>query len=113
GEGRNTWLLGSEHNDIDAALEQAPPYLRLFALAAAGALLAEEALAAMRLAGNGADAAGRPAVERFFAENLAVQAASLERTVVEAADSVTDADPPLASNSSPGSSATGPTGTHT
>jgi len=90
------WLLGSQRNDLDAALAGATPYLRLFALAAGGALLAEEALAAMRLAGNGADAAGRTAIARFFAENLAVQAASLERTVVEAADSVTDADAALA-----------------
>src|SRR6266446_4327748 len=90
------WLLGSQRNDIDAALAGATPYLRLFALAAGGALLAEEALAAMRLGGNGADAAGRTAIARFFAENLAVQAASLERTVVEAADSVNDADAALA-----------------
>jgi len=90
------WLLGSQRNDLDAALAGATPYLRLFALAAGGALLAEEALAAMRLAGNGADAAGRTAIARFFAENLAVQAASLERTVVEAADSVTDAGAALA-----------------
>jgi 3-(methylsulfanyl)propanoyl-CoA dehydrogenase len=90
------WLLGSQRNDLDAALAGATPYLRLFALAAGGALLAEEALAAMRLTGNGADAAGRTAIARFFAENLAVQAASLERTVVEAADSVTGADAALA-----------------
>src|SRR5437016_9598832 len=90
------WLLGSQRNDIYAALAGATPYLRLFALAAGGALLAEEALAAMRLAGNGADAAGRTAIARFFAENLAVQAASLERTVVEAADSVNGADAALA-----------------
>jgi acyl-CoA dehydrogenase len=90
------WLLGSQRNDLDAALAGATPYLRLFALAAGGALLAEEALAAMRIAGNGADAAGRTAIARFFAENLAVQAAGLERTVVEAADSVTGADAALA-----------------
>jgi acyl-CoA dehydrogenase len=90
------WLLGSQRNDLDAALAGATPYLRLFGLAAGGALLAEEALAAMRLAGNGADAAGRIAIARFFAENLAVQAKSLERTVVEAADSVNDADAALA-----------------
>ena len=90
------WLLGSQHNDLDRALAGATPYLRLFALAAGGALLAEEALAAMRLAGNGADAAGRTAIARFFAENLAVQAGSLERTVVESADSVTQADAALA-----------------
>ena len=89
------WLLGSQHNDLDRALAGATPYLRLFALAAGGALLAEEALAAMRLAGNGADAAGRTAIARFFAENLAVQAGGLERTVVEAADSVNNSDAAL------------------
>ena len=90
------WLLGSQRNNLEAALAGATPYLRLFGLAAGGALLAEEALAAVRLAGNGADAAGRVAIARFFAENLAVQAGSLERTVVEAADSVNDADAALA-----------------
>src|SRR5262249_53609107 len=84
------WLLGSQRNDLAAALAGATPYLRLVALAAGGALLAEEA------SGNGADAAGRIAIARFFAENLAVGAESLERTVVEAADSVNDADAALA-----------------
>ena len=90
------WLIGSQRNNLEAVLAGATPYLRLFALSAGGALLAEEALAAVRLAGNGADAAGRVAIARFFAENLAVQAESLERTVVEAADSVNDADAALA-----------------
>jgi acyl-CoA dehydrogenase len=90
------WLIGSQRNNLEAVLAGATPYLRLFALAAGGALLAEEALAAVRLAGNGADPAGRVAIARFFAENLAVQVESLERTVVEAADSVNDADAALA-----------------
>jgi alkylation response protein AidB-like acyl-CoA dehydrogenase len=89
------WLIARQHNDIDTALAGATPYLRLFALAAGGALLAEEALAALRLAGNGADAAPRVAVARFFAENLAVQAGGLERTVTEGADSVRMADAAL------------------
>ncbi len=89
------WLLARQHNDIDTALAGATPYLRLFALALGGAFLAEEALAAMRLAGNGADPAGRVAVARFFAENLAVQAGALERTVTEGADSIHMADAAL------------------
>ena len=89
------WLLGRQ-NDPDTALAGATPYLRLFALAAGGALLAEEALAASRMAGNGADAAARIAIARYFAENLAVQAGGLERTVVEAADSVNSAEAALA-----------------
>jgi hypothetical protein len=36
------------------------------------------------------------AIARFFAENLAVQAVGLERTVVEAPDSVNTADAALA-----------------
>jgi alkylation response protein AidB-like acyl-CoA dehydrogenase len=87
------WLRGRQHNDLDTALAGATPYLRLFALAAGGALLAQEAVAA-RASGN-ADATGRTAIARFFAENIAVQAGSLERTVVEAADSVVMADAAL------------------
>src|SRR5260370_41031368 len=71
------WLLGSQRNDIDAALAGATPYLRLFALAAGGALLAEEALAAMRLAGNGPEGAGRTATAPFFPRNPARHGASL------------------------------------
>jgi alkylation response protein AidB-like acyl-CoA dehydrogenase len=88
------WLIGGKHNDLDPALAGATPYLRLFALATGGALLAREALAAKAL-GNGGDAAARTAIARFFAENLAVQAGALERTVVEAADSVNRADAAL------------------
>ncbi len=88
------WLLGTR-NDLDTALAGATPYLRLFALAAGGTLLAQEALVAKQLAG--ADAAARIAIARFFAENLAIEAGSLERTVVEGADSVTTADAALAS----------------
>jgi acyl-CoA dehydrogenase len=89
------WLLARQHNGLDTALAGATPYLRLFALAAGGALLAEEALAAARLSANGSDAASRIAIARFFAENFAVNAAALERTVVEGADSVTAADAAL------------------
>jgi alkylation response protein AidB-like acyl-CoA dehydrogenase len=90
------WLLGRAHNDQDAALAGATPYLRLFGLVAGGALLAEEALAARRLAGNGADAAARTAIARFFAESLAVAAPALERTVLEGADGVNHAEAALA-----------------
>ena len=94
-ERATNWLLGGQHNDLDPALAGATPYLRLFALATGGALLAQEALAAKRLAGNGDDAAARTALARFFAENMAVQAGALERTVVEGADSVNTADAAL------------------
>jgi alkylation response protein AidB-like acyl-CoA dehydrogenase len=85
------WLLARRDNDLDTALAGAAPYLRLFGLAAGGAYLAEEALAAARLAGNGSDTSGRIGLARFFAENFAVNAGALERIVVEGADSVNTA----------------------
>jgi acyl-CoA dehydrogenase len=94
-ERATAWLLARLADDPGAVLAGATPYLRLFALAAGGALLADEALAASRLAGNGGDGDGRIAVARFFAENFAVNAPALERTVVEGADSVTGADAAL------------------
>ena len=81
----------------EAALAGATPYLRLFATAAGGTLLAEEALAASRLpADAAADPAARIALARFFAEHIAVQARGLERSVIEGADSVIGADAALA-----------------
>jgi hypothetical protein len=86
------WLLARLSADHRAALAGATPYLRLFASAAGGSLLAHEALVAIRLAdGNSAD---RIAVARFFAENVAVQSGGLEKTVTEAADSVLTAPLP-------------------
>ena len=81
------WLLGRLDTSPDAALAGATPYLRLFASAAGGCALAEDALAASRLNG-GTDTGGRVALARFFAENIAVQAGGLETTVTEGADSV-------------------------
>jgi acyl-CoA dehydrogenase len=83
------WLLGQIEKNLDAALAGASPYLRLFAAAAGGCLLTDQALAALRL---GTDSSSRIALARFFAENVAVQAAGLERTVVEGADSVLKAN---------------------
>ena len=84
------WLLDGRG---DAALAGATPYLRLFATAAGGALLAEEALVASR---EPSDASGRVGLARFFAEHLAPAAASFEREVVEGADSINAADAALA-----------------
>jgi alkylation response protein AidB-like acyl-CoA dehydrogenase len=83
------WLLGRLETAPDAALAGATPYLRLFAYAAGGTMLANEAVAAMRT--SGADPAARIALVRFFAENMAVQAGALERTVIDGADSIADA----------------------
>ena len=84
------WLLAQ--NSADTALAGATPYLRLFGNAAGGCLLAEQALAALR----GGDGAARTALARFFAENVAVQAGGLERSVTEGADSILSAQAALA-----------------
>jgi len=87
------WMLAKLDNGADEALAGATPYLRLFGVAAGGCLLAQQALAALRL---NADAASRIALARFFAENFAVQAGALERSVVEGAAGVLGADAALA-----------------
>jgi hypothetical protein len=84
-----TWLLGKIDAEPQAALAGATPYLRLFGNTAGGCMLADEALASIRL--SDAEAVTRIAIARFFAENIAVQASGLERTVTEGADSVTSA----------------------
>jgi acyl-CoA dehydrogenase len=85
------WLLTKSQSE--AALAGATPYLRLFAIAAGGALLAKQALAALR---TDADAGARVALARFFAENIAVAAGGLERTVIEGGDSVNGSEAALA-----------------
>jgi len=85
------WLLAQKGSE--AALAGATPYLRLFGNAAGGCLLAEQALAALRASSDGA---GRTALARFFAENIAVAASGLERAVTEGADSITHAQAALA-----------------
>ena len=84
------WLLAQKSSD--AALAGAMPYLRLFGNAAGGCMLAEQALVALR----GGDGTARTALARFFAENIAVQASGLERSVTEGAESITGADAALA-----------------
>ncbi|MGH6684110.1 MAG: acyl-CoA dehydrogenase, partial [Pseudolabrys sp.] len=85
------WLLAQKSSD--AALAGATPYLRMFGNAAGGCMLADQALAAQRETGDGA---GRTALARFFAENVAVQASGLERSVTEGTDSITSAQVALA-----------------
>jgi len=87
------WMLAQLDKGTDEALAGATPYLRLFGVAAGGCLLAQQALAALRL---GTDAPSRIALARFFAENFSVQAAALERIVVEGAAGVIGADAVLA-----------------
>jgi alkylation response protein AidB-like acyl-CoA dehydrogenase len=85
------WLLAQKSSD--AALAGATPYLRLFGMAAGGCMMAEDALASLR---DGSIGAGRVALARFFAENIAVQSQGLEREVIDGAESVTNAEAALA-----------------
>jgi alkylation response protein AidB-like acyl-CoA dehydrogenase len=82
------WILAQGKSDT--ALAGATPFLRLFASATGGCLLARNALAAIRGADD-ADPARWIGLTRFFAENIAVQAPSLERVVTESADSLSAA----------------------
>jgi hypothetical protein len=92
-ERSSRWLLERVTSAPNDALAGATPYLRLFGVASGGCLLAQQAVAALRL---NIDAAPRIALARFFAENFAVQAGALERTVVEGAGGVLGADAALA-----------------
>ena len=86
------WLSARLSSDTRSVLAGTTPYLRLFATAVGGSLLANEALATIRLGDNGAHAsADRIALARFFAENIAVQSGGLEAAVTEGAGSVTTA----------------------
>ena len=78
--------------DAESALAGATPYLRLFGAATGGCYLAQQALTAAR---HGEDAVPRLALARFFAENVAVQAPALERTVMDGAPAVLGADAAL------------------
>jgi acyl-CoA dehydrogenase len=93
-ERASKWLLERVASAPNDALAGATPYLRLFGSTLGGCMLAGEAFAAK---GNGnGDAGGDPqryvTVARFFAENVSVQAGSLEKTVTESADAVNGAD---------------------
>ena len=82
------WLLERVTSAPNDALAGATPYLRLFGSTLGGCLLAGEALAAR------ADGDGERYVTlaRFFAENISVQAVSLEKTVTDSAEAVNGAD---------------------
>ena len=81
-------------NDPAPALAGATPYLRLFALASGGALLADMASAAEA---DGPGQAARIALCRFFAENVATAAGGLEASVVAGGSFAEDAPLALAS----------------
>lgn len=95
-EAATDWLLEALlEGRSQEALAGATPYLRLFGLAAGGALLAKGALASP----SGDDAApadtGRVLTARFFAENVIGETASLRSTVMEGSAAVLAADAAL------------------
>jgi hypothetical protein len=83
------WLGGALQKNPEAALAGAQSYLRLFGLASGGVYLARGALAVVREGGS--DSAGRIAIARFFAENLATAAPGLSDTITTGADTVLSA----------------------
>jgi hypothetical protein len=86
------WLLERVASAPNDALAGATPYLRLFGSTLGGCMLAGEALAARADDDIHGDPQRYVALARFFAENIAVQAASLEKTVTDSADAVNGAD---------------------
>jgi alkylation response protein AidB-like acyl-CoA dehydrogenase len=75
--------------ELAGALAGATPYLRLFALAHGATLLAKGAKAAAKE--NHPSAARYAELARFFAENVAVAAPGLAKTVIEGGASVNEA----------------------
>jgi acyl-CoA dehydrogenase len=91
-ERTSRWLLERVTSAPNDALAGATPYLRLFGSTLGGCMLANEALAARDLGEASGDAARYVTLARFFAENISVQAGSLERTVMDSAEAVNGAD---------------------
>jgi alkylation response protein AidB-like acyl-CoA dehydrogenase len=91
-ERTSRWLLERIVSAPNDALAGATPYLRLFGSTLGGCKLAEEALAARTLGEGLGDPQRYVTLARFFAENISVQASSLERTVIDSAEAVNGAD---------------------
>jgi 3-(methylthio)propanoyl-CoA dehydrogenase len=88
------YMLATAKSSPAEALAGATPYLRLFGLAQGTASLAEMALAAHAAAAKGSSDpahAGRVALARFFAENIATGASGLEAAITSGAASVQEA----------------------
>jgi acyl-CoA dehydrogenase len=81
------WLLDKLNSAQDTALAGATPYLRIFAIATGGCLLAKDALAALRDSGAIAPAP-LVAAARFFADHVATGAGGLADTVIEGAEAI-------------------------
>jgi alkylation response protein AidB-like acyl-CoA dehydrogenase len=91
-ERASKWLLERLVSAPNDALAGATTYLRLFGSTLGGCKLAEEALAARDHGDAFGDFRRYVMLARFFAENVAVQAPALERTVIDGADAVNGAD---------------------
>src|SRR5438445_383091 len=91
-ERTSKWLLERVTSAPNDALAGATPYLRLFGSTLGGCMLAGEALAAKSNGEAGGDPQRYVTVARFFAENVTVQAGSLEKTVTDSAEAVNGAD---------------------
>ena len=93
-ERATAYMMAAVASGSADAFAGATPYLRLFGLARGGLSLATSALAAHKLAAAGdsdPELAGRVAIARFFAVNIASGAAGLECAVTQGAASVQDA----------------------
>src|SRR5436190_15414617 len=91
-ERTSRWLLERVASAPNDALAGATPYLRLFGSTLGGCMLAGEALAARDLGEASGDPERYVTLARFFAENISVQAAALEKTVIDSAEAVNGAD---------------------
>jgi hypothetical protein len=91
-ERASKWLLERVTSAPNDALAGATPYLRLFGSTLGGCMLAGEALAAKSSGDGSGDPQRYVTLARFFAENISVQAGSLEKTVIDSADAVNGAD---------------------
>jgi alkylation response protein AidB-like acyl-CoA dehydrogenase len=91
-ERASRWLLERVASAPNEALAGTTPYLKLFGATLGGCMLAGEALAARKASESAGDPQRYVTLARFFAENITVQAPSLERAVTEGGDAVTGAD---------------------
>jgi acyl-CoA dehydrogenase len=91
-ERASRWLLERVASAPNEALAGTTPYLKLFGATLGGCMLAGEALAARKASEHVGDPQRYVTLARFFAENVTVQAPSLERAVTEGGDAVTGAD---------------------
>ena len=91
-ERTSRWLLERVASAPNDALAGATPYLRLFGATLGGCMLANQALAAKGNGSAGGDPQRHVTLARFFAENVTVQAGSLEQTVTDSAEAVNGAD---------------------